>query len=177
VFLGVASLFIFGMLPDLLTLFKEELLIASLAVIMKVSMTKAFLKWLFSKWFFAVYFGLSASFLIASFLMNRDVTYGPLLFQTLGLMSGSDPFTFRSEIEPHVMLWILAWLIHVASWLLIPALIAIIIAETKEEIMNEKAFVGTLGDILRNFGRDPKGARELREILDEGIKKLKGDTQ
>jgi hypothetical protein len=160
------------MVPQLLTLLEEVLLIASVAVIGRGLMTRAFLRALFSKWFFGVYFALSVAYLIASPLMVSDENLREVLFKTLGLMSGTDPFTFRAEIESHLTLWILAWLIHIASWLLIPALIAIVIADAKDEIMNEKAFVSTLGDILRKSGKDPKLAQELRRIIDQKMKDM-----
>lgn len=97
-------------------------------------MTRSILGWLFSKWFFLAFFALGLAYLITLPMMVDNVAWRTAGFQTFGLMTGSDPFTFRDVIESHVVAWSLAWLIHLASWLLIPALIALIVADARDDI-------------------------------------------
>jgi hypothetical protein len=163
------------MVPELLTLFKGVLLIVSMAVIVRGSISSAFLRLLFSKWFFRIYFALSGAYLIAVPLMVSEATFRAVLFQTLGLMSGTDPFTFSLEIERHLSLWILAWLIHVASWLLIPALVAIVIGDVREDIKRGQALEKTVGQMLLELGRDPDDAKTLGKLIDQAVKKMKGE--
>ncbi len=135
-------------------------------------MTRAFFKFLLSRWFFRIYFFLGALYLILSPLIVSDATLRAALFQTMGLMTGSDPYSFKG-IESHGLLWILAWLIHIASWLLIPALIAIVIGDAKEDIKNEQELEKTLRLMLEEAGHNPDDAKELRALIDQAMKTTK----
>lgn len=132
-------------------------------------MTRAFFKFLLSTWFFRIYFFLGALYLILSPLIVSDATVRAALFQTMGLMTGSDPYSFKG-IESHGLLWILAWLIHIASWLLIPALIAIVIGDAKEDIKNEQELEKALRLMLDEAGGNPDDAKELRALIDQAMK-------
>jgi len=107
------------------------------------SVLNTILRAILGKGFFIAYFALGIIHFIA---LPRSVgwrvpwlTWDKSLFVTLGLMTGSDPYSFKELLEPHVFIWILAWLIHVTSWLLIPALIALVITEAKDDIKQDKS--------------------------------------
>jgi hypothetical protein len=110
------------------------------------------LRAILGKGFFVAYFVLGIIHFIA---LPRSVywripwiTWDKSFFMTLGLMTGSDPYSFKELLEPHVFIWILAWLIHVASWLLIPALIALVITEAKDDIKKDQSIQRGIHDLL-----------------------------
>jgi hypothetical protein len=126
-----------------------------------------------SKWFFLVYFGLG---LVYFFVFPLTVTWiEPVksFFVTLALMTGSDPYSFKEVLESHGFVWALAWLIHITSWLLIPALIAIVIGEAKEEIKNEQELEKGLRQLLAEAGGDQGDVKELRGVIDKAMKDFK----
>lgn len=100
------------------------------------------------KWFFVAYFVLG---IIHFFVFPRRInwmTWDKSFFVTVGLMTGSDPYSFKELLEPNGFTWILAWLIHVTSWLLIPALIALVITEAKDDIKKDQSVQRGIRDWL-----------------------------
>jgi hypothetical protein len=175
----VVIIFLFGTMPDLLIVTSKGLLltVAVIAVIslsrrMVPSMGKNFFKWLFSKWFFRLYFGSSAVFLIVFPIVVPATSIRTAVFDTLGLMSGSDPFAFKSEIENHLGLWVIAWLIHVASWLLIPALIALVVAEARDEIKKTQSLDDGFAALARDAGVTGSEIRNTVKELNDGVETL-----
>ena len=130
-----------------------------------------------SKWFFIVYFILGISYFVVFPLIVPWISWQKSLSVTLSLMTASGPYSFKEIIEPHGSLWLLAWLIHIASWLLIPALISLLITEAKEDIRRDqvadKAFEHVLLELV---GSSAKG-RELRERVDEFVEDLKKSAE
>ena len=89
-----------------------------------------------SKWFFIIYFLLGLIYFFAFPSFVTGISCEKSIFVTLALMTGSDPFTFKDTIESHIVIWILSWLIHIASWLFIPALIGIVVNEAAKKILS-----------------------------------------
>jgi hypothetical protein len=139
-----------------------------------------FLRGLFSKWFFVAYFVLGLIFFVVYPLVVTNVNTQAALFQAVGLMTGSDPFTFREALDNHLGIWVLAWLIHFASWLLIPALIALVVADARDEIKQTQSldtgFAGMAAELGFPSDEIPgvveilndAAARTLQEILRKG---------
>jgi hypothetical protein len=147
VFLGVLVVFILGMVPELLTLIIEGrvvILIAApvasvMAVIIGRPMPKRFFKLLFSKWFFLSYFALGLIHFIGFPFVVKYGAWNESLVVTTALMTGTDPYSLKEPLQSHSFIWILAWVLHVATWLLIPALISIVITDAKEDIKKDQS--------------------------------------
>lgn len=104
-----------------------------------------------SGWFLLLYFGVGVIFFVAFPGAVSWIEYTKSLTVTLGLLTGSDPYSFKEIVEPHAFLWGLAWVIHVASWLFIPALIALVIADAKEDINKERSLKDGLNQLAREL--------------------------
>ena len=126
------------------------------------------------RWFFAVYFSLGAIYFVVFRLSVCTMTWVKSLFITLGLMTGSDPYSFKDTIEPYLLIWLLAWLIHIASWLLIPALIGLLVSDAAQDIKRERALQKGFNELLIEAGVSqenlPRFEDTLRGKLDEMIK-------
>lgn len=130
------------------------------------------------KWFFVAYFSLGVIHFVVSRFSVAAMTWINSFFITLGLMTGSDPYSFKDIIEPNLFIWIMAWLIHVGSWLLIPALIGLLVNDAAQDIKNEQklrtALDGFLHDAVKVAGLQ-KDISELKDKLhgelDEMIRK------
>ena len=103
------------------------------------SVLNTVLRAILGKWFFVAYFVLGVIHFIVFAQRINWITWDKSLFVTVGLMTGSDPYSFKELLEPNGFIWILAWLIHVTSWLLIPALIALVITEAKDDIKKDQS--------------------------------------
>jgi hypothetical protein len=77
--------------------------------------------------FFYIYFVLGVIFFVLTPIFIGTESWGKSLFLAVGLMTGSDPFTFEARIAQCWGIWMLAWIIHVASWLFMPILAGIVI--------------------------------------------------
>lgn len=113
-----------------------------------------------------------------------DAAWCDSFFITLGLITGSDPYTFQDRIREYQLLWSLAWLIHIGSWLLIPALIGLVIGDVAEEMKKEQRFRTALDELMREIGikphEAPKLVEQLRTELDNMVnasKKAKGGLE
>ena len=130
------------------------------------------------RWFFAVYFSLGAIYFVVSRFFVCTMTWAKSLFITLGLMTGSDPYSFKDAIEPYLLIWLLAWLIHIASWLLIPALIGLLVSDAAQDIKRQRALQMGLSKLLTEAGVSqedlPRFEDMLRGNLDEMIKESHG---
>jgi hypothetical protein len=84
-------------------------------------------------------------------------------------MTGGDPYTFKPIIGSYFILWFLAWLIHIASWLLIPALIGIVITDAADNIKREQLLHKSLNDFLTQLGIPSQDASELVPELEAKI--------
>jgi hypothetical protein len=127
---------------------------------------KALLYSILSKWFFVGYFvlGLICFFAFPSIL--SWVTWSKSFFITLGLMTGSDPYSFKDHIESYGFVWVLAWMIHIASWLLIPALVALVITETKTKLKDQQQLERGLRDwVIRSGAQERDVDRVTAELL------------
>jgi hypothetical protein len=132
-----------------------------------------------SKWFFIVYFALSLVCFSALPLLVSWIGLAKSFFLTLALMTGSDPYSFKEIIEPHGFIWGLAWLIHLASWLLIPAIIALVITEAKEDIKKDQVLRTRVRELLLRSGVSEEDLAdattaflsEIEAFMDQPIKK------
>jgi len=104
-----------------------------------------------SGWFLLFYFAAGVIFFVAFPRTVSWVGYPKSFTVTLGLLTGGDPYSFKEVVEPHAFIWGLAWVIHVASWLFIPALIALVIADAKEDINKERSLKDGLNQLAREL--------------------------
>jgi hypothetical protein len=134
-------------------------------------MGRNILNLLVSKWFFLMYLALGVCHFVAFPMRVGNTSFGQSLFVTLGLMTGSDPYTFKETIESHTLIWAIAWIMHVASWLLIPALVGLIINNAAEHIKTQQSLQIAMKDVLDEVGV-PKGdldaaANEIGKLIDD----------
>lgn len=145
-------------------------------------MTKRLLNGLFSKWFFLTYFGLGVAHFVAFPLVTRQATLKTSLFQTIGLMSGSDPYIFKEATQSYLTIWTLGWLIHIASWLFIPGLIALVITDARDEIRKKQSldagFASLAGDAGVKHEDIPGVVEELNAEVEKALHEIlrKGQT-
>jgi hypothetical protein len=132
-----------------------------------------------SKWFFIAYFALGILHFVVYKLYIPAATPGKSFFMTLGLMTGSDPYSFKDVIEPYLFTWILAWVIHVGSWLLIPALIGLLVNDAAQEVRSQHRLVRALDSLLRDAGIEQDElspiTAELRSQIDKIAEKRRGE--
>jgi hypothetical protein len=134
------------------------------------------------RWFFVAYFSLGAINFVVSWLSLTTMTCAKSFFITLGLMTGSDPYSFKDLIEPYLSVWILAWLIHIASWLLIPALIGLLVNDAAQDIKRQQGLRMALGSFLQAAGARKEDLphltatlhRELDAMIRESYRKEEG---
>jgi hypothetical protein len=81
-----------------------------------------------------------AFFLLLPWL-NPAVSWAEALSLSVGLLTGSDPYQLTRWLRPSDVpdaigapgaAWLFAWVLHTQSWLVIPALFAIVLSETAE---------------------------------------------
>jgi hypothetical protein len=129
-------------------------------------MLKKLAHFILGRWFFVVYFSLGiVNFVVSRFCVPR-MSWINSFFITLGLMTGSDPYSFKDILEPDLLIWIMAWLIHVGSWLLIPALIGLLVTDAAQDIKNEQ----NLRIALDGFLRDAAKAAGVRKDISKPLK-------
>lgn len=104
------------------------------------------------RWFFVAYFLLGLLHFALATSMVSGSAPSDVIFVTLGLLTGSDPFSFGVEVKSHLSIWCLAWLIHVGSWLIMPALIGLLIGEVAEEINNRTILKVSLAHLATAAG-------------------------
>jgi hypothetical protein len=115
-------------------------------------MTRELIRFFLSRWFFVVFFIFGLIYFVAFPIAIADTSYGRSFVTTLALMTGSDPYTFKDTIEANMVIWGLAWLIHIGSWLLIPALISLVVTNIAEDIKNEQRLQRGLRDFFIQAG-------------------------
>jgi hypothetical protein len=140
-------------------------------------MAKTMLRLLLSKWFFIAYFGLGLIYFLVFPLAIPNISCENSFFTTLALMTGSDPYSFASTIEAYKAIWGLAWIIHVGSWLLIPALVGLIVSEVAEDIKHERHLQDATMELIREAGVQPEQIdsveAELQKELSTWISSIK----
>lgn len=117
-----------------------------------MNMLEKVARFILGTWFFISYFALGAIYFVVSWLFLAMMTCAKAFFTTLGLMTGSDPYSFKDLIEPYPLLWILAWLIHIASWLLIPALVGLLVNDVAQDIKRQQGLRIALSGFLQEAG-------------------------
>jgi len=135
-------------------------------------MPSKLLRWLFSKWFFVTYFALGLVYYLSLPLILGNLRYRDAAFQTVGLMTGSDPFTFSKDIETNVFVWLLAWLIHLLSWLLIPALIALVVTDARDEIQKTQRLNSDLARLAAEAGFNQEEIPVVLKELNSEMEKI-----
>ena len=130
------------------------------------------------KWFFGLYFLLGLVYFVALPLTSVEASWLKSFFLAIGLMTGTDPSSYKDTLEPHSFFWALAWLMHITSWLLIPALISIVIGGAAIDIKRGQGFRRDLEYLLIEAGvrahDAPALAAKIREAFE---KKMKEPTQ
>jgi len=115
-------------------------------------MLNKLLHFFLSKWFFISYFSLGVSYLVVSRLTVAATAWAQCFFMTLGLMTGSDPYSFKDAIGPNSLTWVLAWPIHIGSWLLMPALIGLLVNDAAQGIKNQQRLQIAIARFLQAAG-------------------------
>lgn len=128
------------------------------------------------RWFFAAYFSLGAIYFVVFGFCVATMTWAKSFFITLGLMTGSDPYSFKDLIEPHLFTWIMAWLIHIASWLLIPALIGLLVNNAAQDIKRQQNLRMAIGGLLQEVGVKPEDLSQLTAELHRKLDEMIGES-
>ena len=120
---------------------------------------------IFGKWFFITYFlfGILAGPMLYQTIPT--ITIEDACFMTIGLMTGSDPYSFTSAIRPHFFLWNLTWAIHIASWLFLPALVRVIVSKAAEDIRKDQILRASIHQWLSEAGVAEEDQRQLTQVI------------
>lgn len=129
------------------------------------------------KWFFLVYFVFGLVYFVVSALTVPCTSWPDSFFTTLGLLTGSDPFSFKESIESHQVVWGLAWIIHIGSWLLIPALVGLLISDISDDIKREQRLQKSLTNFVIEAGVSPQEASELVSELRSELEKMIAESE
>lgn len=131
------------------------------------------LQCLLGKPFFIAYFFLGIIFFALAPCLVPGSSLNDSFFVTLALMTGSDPYSVEPPLplKQTQALWCLSWLIHVTSWLLIPALIGVVINDAAEELKEVQdlhtAIGGVVAELKSHWGLSSKEVDDLqKQIID-----------
>jgi hypothetical protein len=135
------------------------------------------LQLLLGKWFFGMYFAIGLIYFILFPLAITGVSCTNSFFTTLSLMTGSDPYSFKDSIEKHKILWSLAWIIHIASWLFIPALISLIVTNAADDIKKAGRLQRSLMELVIEAGVRSEDAAELVSQMENELKRMVNESE
>jgi hypothetical protein len=96
-------------------------------------------------------------------------TRGDAFFTTLGLLTGGDPFTFRDKLLLSNFAWIVAWVIHGASWLIIPILVGLVFnkVEERKKRQRRRAIIQGFTSLAEAMKLPPEGTqRFVKDMMD-----------
>lgn len=110
------------------------------------------LKIVLGKYFFITYLGLGVIYFFVSALDCLENKATTSFFYTLGLLTGGDPFSLNQTFESHPYTWSLAWIIHIGSWLFIPALVGAIISSAADDLRKERDLKSSLISAAKALG-------------------------
>lgn len=137
-------------------------------------MTDKVFNFLLSPAIFVAYAVLGLVFLLSAVFFKGTACFADFLWITIGLMTGSGPFTFKDTISSPFLLWFLAWPLHISSWLVIPALVGMLISRAAEDIKKQQALTASVMDLLRDLGvPDDKLSQTTEEAVKEVHDRLK----
>lgn len=125
------------------------------------------------KEFFIFYFALGLAFFLIFLGFVANASCEKSIFLTVGLMTGSDPNDFKDTIEPYKFIWVLAWAIHIVSWLFIPAVIGLILTNTAEQIKHEERLGTALDIYLQEEGIAPQFLNDVKAEINSQLKAFK----
>lgn len=130
-----------------------------------------------NKWFFAAYFASGVLYFIFALYTIPCLTVRKLSFITLALMTGSDPYTFLEIIGVNLSSWTLAWVLHIGSWLLIPAIIGVLVNDAAQDIKEQQRLQLVMRDYLIEVGIKPDKVPivfdDLQSAFDEIVTEYK----
>lgn len=97
-----------------------------------------FLRFFLNPRFLLVYLSIGLLYFAILPWLVGSLSYGQAFFIVLGLLTGGDPYSFKTTVESSNVAWGLAWLIHIASWLIIPILVGMALTEAAVRMKVER---------------------------------------
>lgn len=135
------------------------------------------LQFLLGKWFFGIYFAIGLAYFISFPMASTDISWPNSFVTTLGLMTGRDPYSFKASIENSRFFWSLAWIIHITSWLFIPALISLIVTNAADDIKKTERLKRSLGELLLETGIPSDNLDELVSQIQNDIERTMNESR
>ena len=138
-------------------------------------MKHAILKFCLGRWFFAVYFLLGVIYFGLFMFVIPGSDLPGSFFATLALLTGGDPFSFSTNIQPHMAIWCLAWVIHVGSWLIMPALVGLLINDAAKHLSDLNRLEVNLAYLAGESGVAPAEVADFIASVKQDIEKWVSD--